>query len=210
MHFNIEALRQLEDRYRAKLINSLSGFKSANLIGTTDGKGNHNLAIVSSAFHIGANPPLVGMIMRPHTVTRDTLENILELGEYTINQVNAEIWKEAHQTSARYEQQVSEFDEAGLTPEWVDGVKAPFVAESRLKYSLVLRESQTLEINGTVLVIGEINHVLVEDDVIAQDGYIDIEALETVAVSGLDSYHVTNRLGRLSYAKPDKKPDVID
>lgn len=210
MHFNIEALRQLEDRYRAKLINSLSGFKSANLIGTTDGKGNHNLAIVSSVFHIGANPPLVGMIMRPHTVTRDTLENILELGEYTINQVNAQIWKEAHQTSARYEQQVSEFDEAGLTPEWVDGVKAPFVAESRLKYSLVLRESQTLEINGTVLVIGEINHVLVEDDVIAQDGYIDIEALETVAVSGLDSYHVTNRLGRLSYAKPDKKPDVID
>lgn len=210
MHFNIEALRQLEDRYRAKLINSLSGFKSANLIGTTDGKGNHNLAIVSSVFHIGANPPLVGMIMRPHTVTRDTLENILELGEYTINQVNAEIWKEAHQTSARYEQQVSEFDDVGLTPEWVDGVKAPFVAESRLKYSLVLRESQTLEINGTVLVIGEINHVLVEDDVIAQDGYIDIEALETVAVSGLDSYHVTNRLGRLSYAKPDKKPDVID
>ncbi|NGN97225.1 flavin reductase family protein [Grimontia sp. S25] len=210
MHFNIEALRELEDRYRAKLINSLSGFKSANLIGTTDGKGNHNLAIVSSVFHIGANPPLVGMIMRPHTVTRDTLENILELGEYTINQVNVEIWREAHQTSARYDQHVSEFDEAGLTPEWVDGVKAPFVAESRLKYSLVLRESQTLEINGTVLVIGEINHVLVEDDVIANDGYIDIEALETVAVSGLDSYHVTNRLGRLSYAKPDKKPDVID
>ncbi|EOD81431.1 flavin oxidoreductase [Grimontia sp. AD028] len=210
MHFNIEALRQLEDRYRAKLINSLSGFKSANLIGTTDGKGNHNLAIVSSVFHIGANPPLVGMIMRPHTVTRDTLENILELGEYTINQVNVEIWREAHQTSARYEQQVSEFDEVGLTPEWVDEAKAPFVAESRLKYSLVLRESQTLEINGTVLVIGEINHVLVEDDVIAHDGYIDIEALETVAVSGLDSYHVTNRLGRLSYAKPDKKPDVID
>ncbi|CZF82352.1 Flavin reductase like domain protein [Grimontia celer] len=210
MHFNNEELGKLEDRYRAKLINSLSGFKSANLIGTTDGKGNHNLAIVSSVFHIGANPPLVGMIMRPHTVTRDTLENILELGEYTINQVNADIWKESHQTSARYEQLVSEFAEAGLTPEWLDGVKAPFVAESRLKYSLLLRQSQTLEINGTVLVIGEINNVLVEDDVIANDGYIDIEALETVAVSGLDSYHVTNRLGRLSYAKPDKKPDVID
>ncbi|MDD1783116.1 flavin reductase family protein [Enterovibrio sp. ZSDZ35] len=210
MHFNLEELGQLEDRYRAKLINSLSGFKSANLIGTTDGRGNHNLAIVSSVFHIGANPPLVGMIIRPHTVTRDTLENILELGEYTINQVNADIWKESHQTSARYEQLVSEFTEAGLTPEWLDGVKAPFVAESRLKYSLLLRESQTLEINGTVLVIGEINNVLLEDEVIADDGYIDIEALETVAVSGLDSYHVTNRLGRLNYAKPDKKAGVND
>lgn len=210
MQFNKDDIDQLEDRYRARLINSLSGFKSANLIGTTDGKGNHNLAIVSSVFHIGANPPLVGMIMRPHTVTRDTLENILEVREYTINQVNADIWKQAHQTSARYDAQTSEFDETGLTPEWGNGIAAPFVAESRLKYCLTLRETQTLEINGTVLVIGEITHLRIDDSAITKDGYVDIEALETVAVSGLDSYHLTRRLGRLSYAKPGKSPTDIE
>ncbi|WP_407333670.1 flavin reductase family protein [Enterovibrio sp. 27052020O] len=204
MHFNIQDINAMEERYRAKLINSLSGFKSANLIGTTDGKGNHNLAIVSSVFHIGANPPLVGMISRPHTVTRDTLENIEATGVYTINQVCADIWKQAHQTSARYPAEMSEFEETELTPEWVDGLVAPYVAESRVKFALEVRETQTLAVNGTVLIIGEIVQVIVDEEAIADDGYIDIEMLETVAVSGLDSYHVTNRLARLSYAKPGK------
>ena len=67
-------LDELEQRYRANLINSLSGFKSAVLLGSSDGKTN-NLAIISSVVHVGANPPLLGMIMRPHTVQRDSLDN---------------------------------------------------------------------------------------------------------------------------------------
>ncbi|WP_394209549.1 flavin reductase family protein [Enterovibrio calviensis] len=209
MNFNTTELGAMDDRYRAKFINSLSGFKSANLIGTTDAKGNHNLSIVSSVFHIGANPPLVGMICRPHTVTRDTLENIQASGVYTINQVCVDVWKQAHQTSARYPADVSEFEESGLTPEWVDGIAAPYVAESRVKFALEVRETQTLAINGTVLIIGEIVQVIVDEEAISEDGYIDIEALETVAISGLDSYHVTNRLARLRYAKPGKNVEEI-
>lgn len=36
------------------------------------------------------------------------------------------------------------------------------------------------------------------------DGYVDIESLDLVTISGLDSYHSTQRLHRLSYAKPIK------
>ncbi len=113
MHFNRQALDQLEDRFRARLINSLSGFKSANLIGTISDNGITNLSIVSSVFHIGANPPLVGMIIRPHSVTRDTLENIINTRQYTINQVSDRIWQQAHQCSARYDADISEFDVVG-------------------------------------------------------------------------------------------------
>ncbi len=36
------------------------------------------------------------------------------------------------------------------------------------------------------------------------DGYLDLERIDLVTISGLDSYHVTQRLDRLSYAKPDE------
>ncbi|MFT6388340.1 MAG: hypothetical protein ACJAUP_001720 [Cellvibrionaceae bacterium] len=48
----------MSDRFHVNFINSLSGFKSANLIGTVDSVQNTNLAIVSSVIHLCAKPPL--------------------------------------------------------------------------------------------------------------------------------------------------------
>ena len=203
-HLTSEDITALEPRFRARFINSLSGFKSANLVGTQDAKGITNLSMISSAFHIGADPALMGMIIRPDGVPRDTLDNIKQTGVYTINQVSAQIYKQAHQTSARYDVGVSEFEQVGLTAEYINDVAAPFVAQSRLKFSLQVREIIPLAINNTILVIGEISHVLFVEQALKADGYLDIESLETVAVSGLDGYHTTKRLSRLSYAKPDQ------
>ncbi|MBU2862819.1 flavin reductase [Reinekea forsetii] len=203
MHYSQESLATLDSRFRAHLINSLSGFKSANLIGTQDSQSQTNLAIVSSVFHLGAHPPFVGMIIRPHSVARHTFENILETKVYTINQVNADIVSQAHQTSARYDKEESEFTMTGLTPETLAEFKAPFVAQSHLKYAVQFREHQHLAINGTELVIGEIIDLHVKDGAIQEDGFIDLEALNTVTVSGLDSYHTTQAIERLPYAKKD-------
>ncbi len=201
MHFTKQAIANLENRYRAHLINSLSGFKSANLIGTQDNNGQTNLAIVSSVFHLGAHPPLVGMIIRPHSVPRHTLENLLATKQYTINHVNKDIYNKAHQTSARYDKDESEFDAAGLSTEYLNDFTAPFVKESKLKYALELKEHHLLGINGTELIIGEITDIYLDEACLQEDGFVDIEAIGTVAVSGLDSYHVTERLARLAYAK---------
>ncbi|KID55710.1 flavin oxidoreductase [Pseudoalteromonas luteoviolacea] len=203
MIVNNQDILDLPERYRAHFINSLSGYKSANLIGTRDLNGKENLSIVSSVFHLGANPPLLGVIFRPHSVRRDTLENILETETYTINHVNSLIWQEAHQTSARYDEDQSEFDETGLTPCYHESFEAPFVAQSQVKIGLKLRQHQTIELNKTVLVIGEIVHVEVADLAVKEDGFINLEQLDTVAVSGLDCYHTTSKIDRLEYAKPD-------
>ncbi|WP_028766300.1 flavin reductase family protein [Shewanella fidelis] len=203
-HISVDDIEQMEQRVRARLINSLSGFKSANLVATVSEDGHNNLAIVSSCFHLGASPALMGMVIRPDSVPRDTLSNIEQMGCYTINHVSADIYRQAHQTSARYAAEVSEFDKVGLSAEFVDGIEAPFVAQSQLKFSLELREVLPLAINGTTLVIGEITSIFVADSALKADGYVDIEALASVAVSGLDSYHQTRRLARLGYAKPDK------
>ena len=196
----------MEQRYRAQVINSLSGFKSANLIGTCNKEGINNLAIFSSVIHLGSSPALVGFIMRPDSVARHTLENIQHTKHFTINQVNESFWQAAHQTSARYSEDECEFEKTGLTPSTFEGINAPFVKESRLKYALTLQEIVPIQLNGTLLVIGEINDIFCEEEAIQCDGYIDIESLNTVMVSGLDSYHTSKRLSRLSYAKPDKSP----
>ncbi|AQP98360.1 MULTISPECIES: flavin reductase family protein [Pseudoalteromonas] len=201
MHFTKAQIDALEKHTRTHLINSLSGYKSANLIGTQDLQGNTNLSIVSSVIHLGAHPPLVGMIMRPHSVPRHTFENILQSGVYTINQVNKSIYKQAHQTSARYDKEESEFDATGLTPQYFDDFTAPFVQESRLKYAVKFVENQHLAINGTELVIGEIMDVYLDKAALQSDGFLDLQAIETVAITGLDSYHTSNKLTRLPYAK---------
>lgn len=209
-HFYINDITSMEQRFRARFINSLSGFKSANLLGTVSCDGITNLSIVSSAFHIGANPALLGVIIRPDTVPRDSLSNIKQTNYFTINHVSSMIWQQAHQCSARYPATESEFDSVGLTPEFIDEIAAPFVAESQLKFALKLRQVIPLEINGTVLVIGEVIHVVCPATSVQQDGYIDIESLDTVAVSGLDSYHTTDRLSRLAYAKPELPSAFLD
>ena len=147
MFFNTQSLNELEQRYRAHLINSLSGFKSANLLGTVDKNGQENLSIVSSVFHLGANPALLGMIIRPHSVPRHSFENLLETGFYTLNHVNEDIVTQAHQTSARYEKEQSEFIETGLTAEYLNDFKAPFVKESKIKMGLKLVSEQVIELN---------------------------------------------------------------
>ncbi len=204
-HFTNAQLNKMGQRYRAMFVNSLTGFKSANLVGTCNTEENCNLSIVSSVFHIGASPALMGMIIRPATVRRDTLNNLLETGFYTINHVHSGIVEQAHQTSARYDEAVSEFDAVGLTEQYLHNFPAPYIKESRLKIGLALRERQTLHINKTELIIGEIQDVHLDDSVIADDGYIDIGKLDSVSVSGLDSYHSSKKLCRLSYAKPGQK-----
>lgn len=201
MHFTKARIAALEKHTRTHFINSLSGFKSANLIGTQDSQGNTNLSIVSSVIHLGAHPPLIGMIIRPHSVPRHTFENILATGVYTINHFNSAIYQQAHQTSARYDKNESEFAATGLTPEYLNEFSAPFVQQSRLKYAVKYIEHQHLAVNGTELVIGEIMDVYLDEAALQSDGFLDLQAIDTVAISGLDSYHSTNKLMRLPYAK---------
>ena len=201
--YDTQRIKSMERFERANFVNALSGYKSANLIGTISKDGDANLSLISSVFHLGANPPLMGMIMRPHTVRRDTLQNIKDTGVYTINHVNSNIVEQAHQCSANYESKVSEFEETGLIRQFAGGFKAPFVEQSHIKIALEVREIQVLQINLTELVIGEVVQVITDADYSLEDGYIDIEAADSSAVSGLDSYHSGNRIDRYAYAKAD-------
>ena len=201
-HFDKASLMEAESFFRRDLINSLSGYKSLNLIGTKNQKGITNLSPFSQVFHIGASPPLVGILFRPHTVERHTLENIIDTGFFTLNHVTESFYKEAHQTAARYP--LSEFDAVGLEEEFLEDFFAPFVRISPVKVGCVLVETNTIKVNGTIMVVGSIEHVWVEEKGLLADGSLDLEAMGTVTCSGLDTYYTGKKLSRLSYPKPDQ------
>lgn len=189
--------------YRANFINSLSGFKSVNLVGTTNNSGQTNLAIFSSVVHIGSNPPLIGFINRPRRAATHTLANIEATGVYTINQLHPSMIKQAHQTSAKYPEYVSEFNEVGLIPEYVAGISAPFVQESIVRYALTLADIIPITLNDTFLVIGKVIHVQVAEDLLSPDGFLALDKSGTVCSNGNDAYYKTQLIERFPYAKAE-------
>jgi flavin reductase (DIM6/NTAB) family NADH-FMN oxidoreductase RutF len=202
-HLSKNGLLEMDSRKRANFINSLTGFKSIGLIGTKNKAGINNLAIFNSFVHIGADPALMGFISRPDAHLRHSVSNIIESKYYTINHINEEIYKQAHQTSARYPEEISEFNACGLNAELKNDFYAPFVSESHIQVALELKEIVELKINNTSLVIGEILGVYINDAFWVEDGYLDIEKAGSLAGTGLDGYHKTLQLERLSYAKPN-------
>jgi len=211
MHVDKNTLIALEQRYRANLINCLSGFKPAILVGTQSPSGDTNLAMFTNVLHIGANPALLGLLVRPAPADteRHTLDNITATGEFTLNHVTTSILPAAHQTSARFPRHVSEFTATGLTPEWRDDCKAPYVKEAPVKIGLRLAEQQTLAINNTTLVIGEVQSIYLPKEILREDGSVDMAKGHIITSCGLDSYHATAPGTRYQYAKPDTKATKV-
>lgn len=190
---------EMDKTFRRNFFNSLTGFKSLTLIGTSSEQGLPNLAPFSQVFHVGASPALLGVLFRPLTDDSHTLRNILATSFFTCNHVSPHFFEAAHQASARYPLATSEFEAVGLHTEYSE-LKAPYVRESVVRIGLKLAQEVKL-INDTHLVVGEIIEVFAPDNIIGTDGFLDLEEAQIVTCSGLDSYHTTQKLARLPYAK---------
>ena len=204
-HFTINEIKEWDRFYRANFINSLQGFKPVSLLGTVNENGQPNLAIFSNIVHLGADPALIGFINRPVEAAPHTLHNIEVTGQYTINHIQPSFVAAAHQTSAKYPAEQNEFTATGLTQIFLENCKAPFVAESAIKYALQLVEIVPITHNQTFLVIGSITHVFLEEGLVKQDGFIDAHKAKTITSLGIDGYYSTEPIGRFEYAKPNKE-----
>lgn len=208
-HFTKEQISTFETLYRRNLMNTLIGFKNANLVATKDSKGHTNLAIFNSLVHIGANPPHIGFVMRPTTVERHTYDNIHETGYYTFNHVHTSFVEKAHQTSAKYPKDVSEFEACGLTTIYKNGFFAPYVQESYIQIGMKFVEEFFIKTNEVYLIVGEVQDFFVAEDCIRPDGFIDLAKAGTAVVSGLDAYYQAQEIARLSYARPNQETKKI-
>ncbi len=208
-HFPINEIKTWDKFYRANFINSLSGFKPVSLIGTVNNVGQPNLAIFSNIVHIGADPALIGFINRPMEASPHTLTNIQSTGFYSINHIQESFVKKAHQTSAKYNDNINEFDAVELTAIYENDSKVPFVAECNIKYLLKLVEVISIKHNNTFLVIGEVIDVYLPNNILGDDGFIKIERAGSIASLGIDGYYKCEMINRFEYAKPDTQAKEI-
>ena len=201
-YFDTNAIKNFKKVYRLNMINSITGYKSANMIGSRSNSGNENLAIFSSVTHLGSNPPLLSFTLRPNTVPRHTYKNFRENKVFTVNHVTLYQIEDAHHTSAKYDEEISEFNQTGLNPEYKNDFYAPFVKGSPVQLGCrYLNEYDIIE-NGCVLIVAAIEHIFIENQLLKDDGWVKLEDGDVMTINGLDGYALPKLRKRLDYARP--------
>ncbi|AUC85188.1 flavin oxidoreductase [Polaribacter sp. ALD11] len=200
--FTFKQIQDLEKIYKINLINSCSGFKSANLLGSISEEGIANVAVFSSVTHLGSNPPTLGFILRPTTVPRDTYKNIKDTGVFTINHIYEDIIEDAHHTSAKYPKNISEFDVTNLEAEYKGDFKAPFVKDSPVQMSMRFVEEVYVSSNDVMLIVAEIQELYIHDELLQEDGLINLSKGNIATINGLDTYAIPKFKKQLSYQRP--------
>ena len=207
MLYNKNDLKKLDRKYRLNLINSITGIKPANLVGTRSKDNQDNVAIFSSLVHLGSNPAHLGLVFRPQLQSRkDTYSNITETGYYTINQISKDFIKKAHYTSAKLSTDQSEFDVMKLQREFKGDFWAPFLACSFMKIGMKFIEAISLP-NGCVFVVGEILLAQVPDESVNEKGQIDLSNFNAVGIGGLNSYYHLEKIADYPYVRTHQIPE---
>ena len=202
-HISKDAISQMEKIERLNLINSCTGYKSANLLATKSQEGKSNVAIFSSITHLGSNPPLIGFIMRPTTIPRDTYKNIRETGYFTVNHITVDMIEDAHHTSANYELGISEFDKTNLEEEYKNDIEIPFVKGSPVQLYCKYVNEYYIKENDTIHVIASIENLFFEEELEHKDGWLQIDRGNVVTLNGLDGYCLPKLIDRFQYARKE-------
>lgn len=207
MQLNKEEIEKLDRKYKLNLINSISGIKPANLIGTRSLKNEDNVAVFSSVVHLGSIPALLGFISRPKAKQpRDTYANIQETGYFTINHISQSFIKKAHYTSANMERGESEFEAMKIEKEFIGDFMAPFVKNSAVKMGMKHVDTVSLP-NGCVFIIGSVELIEFPETAINDLGQINLSSYDCAGISGLNSYYALNKIDSFPQVKVDEIPD---
>ena len=198
-----ESISQMEKIERLNLVNSCTGYKSANLIATKSKDGIANVAIFSSVTHLGSDPALIGFIMRPTTVPRDTYKNITETGLFTVNHITSAMIADAHHTSANYALGVSEFDKTNLEEDYKINIEIPFVKGSPVQLLCKYVNEYYIKENDTIHIIASIEEIFFEEKLQNKDGWLRLDLGNVVSLNGLDGYCLPQLIDRFEYARTD-------
>jgi flavin reductase (DIM6/NTAB) family NADH-FMN oxidoreductase RutF len=203
VHYSKNAIQNLSKIPRLNLINSCTGYKSANLIATKTSNGISNVAVFSSITHLGSDPAMLGFILRPTTVPRNTYKNIRDLGYFTVNHITESMIIDAHHTSANYDESISEFNQTNLEEEFYEGIETPFVKGSPVQILCKYLNEYEIKENGTIHIIASIEELFVKENLIQKENWLRLDLENVVSISGLDAYCVPTVMDRFEYARPN-------
>lgn len=184
-------------------------------VSTVDLEGRVNLAPFSFFNAVCTNPPTLLFcpgIRGLDGSTKDTYQNVLATKEFVINIVSEAVAEAMNISATELPPEVNEFEVAGLTAAPSVRVKPPRVLESPVNYECVLRQvvqvGEGLPGSGWV-VIGEVVHVHVADEVIDANYRINVQALKPIGrLAGFNYTRVNDifEMKRLPPQIPVKQP----
>ncbi|WP_347069720.1 flavin reductase family protein [Flavobacterium sp. WV_118_3] len=144
-----------------------------------------NLAPFSFFNAVGEDPPHVMFsTVRPNNTNKDTLNNVLETGEFVVNLVTEELVEKMNLTSASVPPDQNEFELAQLTPASSLVVKAPRVIESPVAMECKVVHHYSLEDHqhgGATIVIGRVVMFHIDEAILSDNYRINMDVYRPVA-----------------------------
>ncbi|UUC44602.1 flavin reductase family protein [Flavobacterium cerinum] len=148
-------------------------------------EGNINLAPFSFFNAVGEDPPHVMFsTVRPNDSNKDTLNNVLETGEFVVNLVTEDLVEKMNLTSASLPPDQNEFELAELTQAPCLIVKAPRVLESPVAMECKVVHHYSLEDHkhgGATIVIGRVVMFHIDETILSDNYRINMETYKPVA-----------------------------
>jgi len=166
-------------------------------ISTTSPAGVDNLAPYSFCNVVAVDPPVVMFAPVGSRDLKDTPRNVRETEQFVVNTVTQELVEQMNATSATLPAGESEFDEVGIERADSVEVEPPRVAAAKVAMECELYD--WIEVGSSVLVLGEVVHVHVDESVLT-NGKIDIDNLATVGRLSGSQYAST--VDRFSIDRP--------
>lgn len=165
-------------------------------ISTVSRSGVHNLAPFANFQNITFDPPMV--MFSACGTPKDTLVNALETGEFVWNMATYDLRSAVARSAVRYPPDIDEFEAIGLEFLPSNQVAPRRVAASPVHFECKVRHS--LHIPGRIpesdatVVIGEAVGIHIRDDVITDDGRVDLLKIKPLARLGYLDYTTIDRL----------------
>lgn len=163
-------------------------------VSTQDKAGINNLAPFSFFNGVSSTPPSLSVSISYNRGRadgrKDTLQNILDVREFVVNIVTDATARAMVESSADHPPDVDEFALTNLTPTECKTVRVPRVAESPVSFECSLYA--TLQVGegpgSSTLVIGVVQYFHVRDDLLTEQGDIDMGKVQVVGRSYGNGY----------------------
>lgn len=182
MHFNPDNLPQSAIY---KLLTGTIIPRPIGWISTVSKDGINNLAPFSFFNAVGEDPPHVMFsTVRSGNKNKDTLNNVLETGQFVVNLVTEDIVEKMNATSESVAADVDEFVLAELTPIPCEKVAPMRVLESKVSMECELVHHYSLENSsdgGATIIIGKVVMFHVDEEIMQENYRIDLEKYKPVA-----------------------------
>ena len=200
-HETYEA-QDLSARDAYRLMTDLVAPRPIAWVSTLDGDGRGNLAPFSYFQAVGSRPPTIvlGFGFKRDGRPKDTLRNILERGEFTINHVSEPLAEAMNTTAAELDEEHSEWDLAQIPSAPAARVAPPRVAdalaalECKLVHAIPLGQGPAGG-PSSMVVVGEVLCFTVAEGHVVRDERGHFQPIDPARLAAV------GRLGGIAYTK---------